>query len=102
MGGGRGKIHPATRTFQALRIFVNDELKELDEGLNQGYQILENTGTFSVISFHSLEDRIVKDKFRQWYQSGGFQMHHKKPIAPGSQEKEENVAARSGKIKKWI
>jgi 16S rRNA (cytosine1402-N4)-methyltransferase len=57
----RGKIHPATRTFQALRIAVNDELNALKEGLKKGYAALNSGGRMQVISFHSLEDRIVKD-----------------------------------------
>ncbi len=62
----RGKIHPATRSFQALRIAVNDELGNLEKGLLDGFELLETGGRFSVISFHSLEDRMVKDYFRSW------------------------------------
>lgn len=60
------KIHPATKTFQALRIAVNDELDSLEHGLNDGIGLLKAGGRFCVISFHSLEDRIVKNRFRNW------------------------------------
>lgn len=60
------QIHPATKTFQALRIAVNDELGSLEQGLNDGINLLKEGGRFCVISFHSLEDRIVKNRFRNW------------------------------------
>lgn len=60
------EIHPATKTFQALRIAVNDELRSLEKGLNEGIGLLKSGGRFCVISFHSLEDRIVKQTFRNW------------------------------------
>lgn len=60
------KIHPATKTFQALRIAVNDELVSMEHGLNEGIGLLKAGGRFCVISFHSLEDRIVKNTFRNW------------------------------------
>ena len=61
----KGRIHCATKTFQALRIAVNDELRALEEGLNKGFEILKNGGRMSVISFHSLEDRVVKRFFKK-------------------------------------
>jgi len=60
------QIHPATKTFQALRIAVNDELGSLEQGLNDGINLLKEGGRFCIISFHSLEDRIVKNRFRNW------------------------------------
>lgn len=66
LGMVRGKIHPATRVFQALRIAVNDELNALQEGLNQVIDLIQKNGRIIVISFHSLEDRIVKNTFKEW------------------------------------
>ena len=62
----RGRIHPATKTFQAFRIAVNHELANLRRAIEQGIDLLLPGGRFSVISFHSLEDRIVKETFRTW------------------------------------
>lgn len=62
----KSKKHPATRTFQALRIYLNQELKELESMMDQALQILKPKGRLSIISFHSLEDRIVKDKMKNW------------------------------------
>src|SRR5206468_3666211 len=64
MGGPRGRIHPATRTFQALRIFVNGELSSLESFLDSSMTVIRSGGRLVVITFHSLEDRIVKQKFR--------------------------------------
>lgn len=94
----RGKTNPATKTFQALRIAVNDELGALKIGLNVGYKILNKGGRMAVISFHSLEDRIVKD----FYKAKGIEgakVVTKKPIVAGDQEKAENPRSRSAKLR---
>ncbi|MHB8831351.1 MAG: 16S rRNA (cytosine(1402)-N(4))-methyltransferase RsmH [Patescibacteria group bacterium] len=88
-------IHPATRTFQALRIAVNDELAVLKSALGQADEILAPNGTIAVISFHSLEDRIVKQTFKKFV---GYQIT-KKPIRPNSAETKINPRARSAKLR---
>lgn len=67
--GRKGRIHPATQLFQALRIAVNEELQQVEMGLRAGISLLRTGGRFAVISFHSLEDRLVKQTFRQWAQT---------------------------------
>lgn len=94
-----GKINCATRTFQALRIMVNDELNALKEGLEKAWQILDKEGRMVVISFHSLEDRIVKKNFRELANSGKGKIITKKPIAPSQEEKQENPRSRSAKLR---
>ena len=94
----RGKIHPATKTFQALRIAVNDELGALREGLAKGYARLNEGGRMAVISFHSLEDRIVKDFDKKQALSGGVILT-KKPITASAQELAENPRSRSAKLR---
>lgn len=95
----RGKIHPATRTFQALRIAVNDELNALRNGLNNGFEKLNgNGGRMAVISFHSLEDRIVKEFFKNKLKEGA-NILTKKPVTAGEQEILENPRARSAKLR---
>ncbi len=94
----RSKIHPATRTFQAIRIAVNDELNALREGLDKGYKALRKDGRMAVISFHSLEDRIVKDFYKKKAQEGAT-IVTKKPITASEQEKAENPRSRSAKLR---
>ena len=94
-----GKIHPATRTFQALRIAVNDELGALTEGLQAAWQLLKPGGRIAVISFHSVEDRLVKNTFAQWKKSGEGELFSKKPIVPSRAEEQENPRARSAKLR---
>jgi 16S rRNA (cytosine1402-N4)-methyltransferase len=94
----RGKIHPATKTFQALRIAVNDELGALREGLKKGYESLNAGGRMAVISFHSLEDRIVKEFFKKLGEEGA-RILTKKPITAGDQEIAENPRSRSAKLR---
>ena len=95
----RGKHHPATKTFQALRIAVNDELNELRKGLNEAAGILKSGGRLCVISYHSLEDRIVKNFIRDGHKQGGLRMLTKKPIAPSDEEVRFNPSARSAKLR---
>ncbi len=97
--GRQGKIHPATKIFQALRIAVNDELKALEEGLEQVKNLIEKNGYIVIISFHSLEDRIVKDTFRKWQDLGLGKILTKKPIVPSEQEVYENSRSRSAKLR---
>lgn len=98
----RGKIHPATRTFQALRIAVNDELGSLKKGLEEGMSVLSQGGRMAVISFHSLEDRIVKTTFKDWHAKGLGEQSTKKPIEPSDEEKERNPRSRSSKLRIFI
>ncbi len=94
-----GKIHPATRTFQALRITVNDELRALQDALPQAVEILKKGGRLAVISFHSLEDRIVKNFFKHMADEGILKIISKKPITPSEAEIGENPRSRSSKLR---
>jgi len=94
---GRRRLHPATKVFQALRITVNDELNNLKAGLEAALKILENNGKIIVISFHSLEDRIVKEFFRQ--NKDSLNIITKKPVQPGKVEILNNPRARSAKLR---
>ena len=93
------RIHPATRTFQALRIAVNDELEALREGLEKCINYLKPGARICVISFHSLEDRIVKNQFRRLAKEGKLKIITKKPITPMQEEIIKNVRARSAKLR---
>lgn len=93
------RVHPATKTFQALRIAVNDELDVLSKGLNQAFEILKPGGRMVVISFHSLEDRIVKNFFRQKKQENQGEILTKKPIQPSVEEIRRNPKSRSAKLR---
>lgn len=94
-----GKTHSATKTFQALRIAVNDELGALREGLAKGFERLAPQGRMAVISFHSLEDRIVKEFFRERAKEGAATIVTKKPVAPSFEEIKQNPRARSAKLR---
>lgn len=94
-----GKIHPATKTFQALRIAVNDELNALSEGLQKAYTALATGGRMAVVSFHSLEDRIVKQYFRARAEDENATIITKKPIVPTKEEITVNPRARSAKLR---
>jgi 16S rRNA (cytosine1402-N4)-methyltransferase len=94
-----GRIHPATRTFQALRIFVNRELDDLKVLLDSAPRVLKPGGRLVIISFHSLEDRIVKDALREGVKQGHYQLLTKKPITPGEEEIALNPRSRSAKLR---
>ncbi len=94
--GRRERIHPATRVFQALRIAVNDELDALREGLNGAVGRLRRTGRIVAISFHSLEDRIVKQNFRD---DEHLEVLTRRPVIPEEAEVAANPRARSGKLR---
>ncbi|MEK7635020.1 MAG: 16S rRNA (cytosine(1402)-N(4))-methyltransferase RsmH [Patescibacteria group bacterium] len=94
-----GRIHPATKTFQAIRIAVNDELKALEEGVRKGFGILDKEGLLAVISFHSLEDRIVKRFFKTLVSEEKAQLINKKPIIASEEELNINPRARSAKLR---
>ncbi len=93
------RIHPATRVFQALRIVVNDELESLQKGLIDAIKLLKPNGTICVISFHSLEDRVVKNIFREFKQKKELRLINKKPILPTKREIISNRKARSAKLR---
>lgn len=100
--GKRGKTDSATKTFQALRICVNDELGELRAVLRDAAGLLNPGGKIIVVSFHSLEDRIVKLFFRELTQNGGgqrFELYSKKPITPTENEMQFNPKSRSAKLR---
>lgn len=113
-GYRHGGIHPATKTFQALRIAVNAELNRLPEALNSAFNVLQVGGKMGVITFHSLEDRIVKNTFRNWAKvcscppeqpictCGGspkVELLTRKPIGPTEEEVKENSPSRSAKLR---
>ncbi|HEY0263839.1 MAG TPA: 16S rRNA (cytosine(1402)-N(4))-methyltransferase RsmH [Granulicella sp.] len=93
------KIHPATRTFQALRIHVNDELGEIKRLLSAAPALLKPGGRLVLISFHSLEDRLVKDAFREWGRDKKFEVLTKKPVVAGEDEEWRNPRSRSAKMR---
>jgi len=97
--GRRAKIHPATRTFQALRIAVNDELANLDRLLAAAPALLKKGAFLAVISFHSLEDRIVKNNFKQNSLEGLYEIITKKPLTASRDQIAQNPRARSAKLR---
>jgi len=98
-GKRKRRIHPATRTFQALRIAVNNELENLKKLLASAPQLLKKNGFIAVISFHSLEDRLVKSDFKKNESQGIYRVITKKPIAPTRLEIAANPRARSAKLR---
>jgi len=93
---GRGRIHPATKTFQAIRIEVNDELANIERGLHDAADMVRTSGKIGVITFHSLEDRVVKTFFKE---NPRLRLATKKPIVPGRDEIRSNRRARSAKLR---
>src|ERR1700691_1947689 len=94
-----GPIHPATRTFMALRMVVNQEMEELDALLTRAPQMVRAGGRIVIISFHSLEDRKVKNNFRELARTGKAVLLTKKPVVPGERELRENPPSRSAKLR---
>jgi 16S rRNA (cytosine1402-N4)-methyltransferase len=99
MNQAERRIHPATRTFQALRIFVNRELDDLRELMKTAPQLLKPGGRMVVISFHSLEDRIVKDALRDGVKQGQYRLLTKKPVTATDEEIDRNPRSRSAKLR---
>ncbi|MEI6553065.1 MAG: 16S rRNA (cytosine(1402)-N(4))-methyltransferase RsmH [bacterium] len=94
-----GKTHPATKTLQALRIAINDELGALHETLPQAIERLKQGGRLVVISYHSLEDRIVKNSFKKFVEAGLGEILTKRPIVPTEEETDRNPRSRSAKMR---
>lgn len=107
--GAKKKLHPATQIFQALRIAVNDELGQVEKGLEAAIEMLAPGGVVGVISFHSLEDKIVKEVFRKhsWLSSvekksgvkATLELMTKKPLVPTREESRKNPRSRSAKVR---
>lgn len=95
----RGKIHAATKTFQALRIAVNDEFATLELFIKEAWSLLKPNGRLAIITFHSLEDRIVKHMFRSFIAEEGGVLVVKKPITPSPEERTNNPRSRSAKLR---
>ncbi len=98
-GSNRSRIHPATKTFQALRIAVNDEFDALAELIHTGFALLRPAGRLAIVTFHSLEDRIVKQTFKELQRDQEGVLVHKKPITPTAEERQVNPRARSAKLR---
>jgi len=98
-GYKKKKIHPATKTFQALRIRVNSEIENIKQGLLQAVDVLEKDGKLVVISFHAVEDREVKRFFRRGKELNIFEVLTKKPLIPTQEEIRENPSSRSAKLR---
>jgi 16S rRNA (cytosine1402-N4)-methyltransferase len=94
-----GRINPATKTFQALRIAVNDELGSLEKGIRGAWNLLAPGGRIAVISFHSIEDRAVKNLLRDLAQDEKGRLLSKKPVAASKEELTTNPSARSAKLR---
>ena len=92
-------LNPATRTFQALRIYVNRELDEIKALMEAAPRLLKPSGRLVVISFHSLEDRIAKDSFREGARQGIWEVLTRKPVTAGEEEVDRNPRSRSAKLR---
>ncbi|MFA6340825.1 MAG: 16S rRNA (cytosine(1402)-N(4))-methyltransferase RsmH [Candidatus Paceibacterota bacterium] len=99
LGYQKGRTHFATKTFQALRIAVNDEITALKEGMEKGWRLLNKGGRMAIISFHSVEDREVKNFFRDKAKMKEGRLINKKPITPKEEEIHENPRSRSAKLR---
>jgi len=99
MNQAERRIHPATKTFQAIRIFVNHELNDLRALLEAAPRVLKPGGRLVIISFHSLEDRIVKYALREGVKQGHYKLMTKKPVVAGKEEIDRNPRARSAKLR---
>jgi 16S rRNA (cytosine1402-N4)-methyltransferase len=99
MNQAERRIHPATRTFQALRIFVNRELDDLRALMEAAPRLLKPGGRLVIISFHSLEDRIVKDALREGAKRGHYRILTKKPVTASAEEIDRNPRSRSAKLR---
>ena len=97
MGG-----HPARKIFQALRIAVNDEMDALSEALDGAAEILSPGGAAAVISYHSLEDRMVKLRFRKWKDEGKGELRPRKAVIPSEDEIANNYKSRSAKLRIFV
>ncbi len=97
--GRRGRIHPATKTFQALRIAVNDELRQIRAGLDSALRVLSPGGRLVAISYHSLEDRTVKNFMKGARAEGRLRILTKKPLRAGREEVMKNPSARSARLR---
>ena len=96
---GKQRVHPATRIFQAIRIYVNQEMEELKLGLEKAFNYLRAGGRIAVISYHSLEDRLVKNFFKEREKAGELKILTKKPIIPSPEEKKQNPKSRSARLR---
>jgi 16S rRNA (cytosine1402-N4)-methyltransferase len=99
MNQAERRIHPATRTFQALRIFVNRELDDLRALMESAPGLLKPGGRLVIICFHSLEDRIVKDALREGLKQGYYRLLTKKPVTASEEEIDRNPRSRSAKLR---
>lgn len=95
----RERIHPATRTFQAIRIWVNHELEDLGALLEAAPRVVKPGGRLAIISFHSLEDRMVKDALRDGAKEGVWKILTKKPVTATEEEISRNPRSRSAKLR---
>lgn len=101
-GPQKGKLHPATKVFQALRIAVNTEIESIKSSLPQAIEVLENEGKIVTIAFHEGEDREVKATFKKWEEAGRGEMLTKKPISPSEEELAQNPRSRSAKMRIFL